>query len=31
MKNVFGAPITDDQVPALVDYLVQAYGDPNAK
>jgi hypothetical protein len=31
MKNVFGAPITDDQVPQLVDYLVRAYGDPNGK
>jgi len=31
MKNVFGAPITDDQVPAIVDYFVRAYGDPKDK
>lgn len=31
MKNVFGAPISDDQVPAIVDYFVRAYGDPKEK
>jgi hypothetical protein len=28
MKNVFGAPIADDQVPAIVDYLTTNYGKP---
>ena len=31
MKNIFGAPISDDQVPAIVDYFVRAYGDPKEK
>ncbi len=31
MKNIFGAPITEDQVPAIVDYFVRAYGDPQEK
>jgi len=26
MKNVFKAPITDEEVPVLVDYLNQTYG-----
>jgi cytochrome c5 len=28
MKNVYGAPIADDAVPAIVDYLTAAYGKP---
>jgi hypothetical protein len=28
MKNVYGAPITDEQVPAIVDYLTTNYGKP---
>ena len=28
MKNVYGAPIADDQIPAIVDYLVANYGTP---
>lgn len=28
MKNVYGAPIPDDQVPAIVDYLTTNYGKP---
>ncbi len=28
MKNVYGAPIPDDAVPAIVDYLTAAYGKP---
>lgn len=28
MKTVYGAPIPDDQVPAIVDYLVANYGKP---
>lgn len=31
MKNVFGALISDDQVAAIVDYFVRAYGDPKDK
>jgi sulfite dehydrogenase (cytochrome) subunit B len=26
MKNVFKAPITDEEVPVIVDYLNQTYG-----
>lgn len=26
MKNAFGAPIPDDQVPTIVEYLVKTYG-----
>jgi hypothetical protein len=28
MKSAFGAPIADDQVPAIVDYLTANYGKP---
>jgi sulfite dehydrogenase (cytochrome) subunit B len=28
MKNVYGAPIAEDQVPAIVDYLTTNYGKP---
>jgi len=28
MKNVYGAPIPDDQAPAIVDYLTTQYGKP---
>ena len=28
MKNVYGAPIADDAVPALVEYLTAQYGKP---
>jgi cytochrome c5 len=28
MKNVYGAPIADDQVPIIVDYLTTQYGKP---
>jgi sulfite dehydrogenase (cytochrome) subunit B len=28
MKAVYGAPIPDDQVPAIVDYLTANYGKP---
>jgi len=28
MKAVYGAPIPDDQVPAIVNYLVAEYGKP---
>ena len=28
MKTVYGAPIADDQVPAIVDYLSTNYGKP---
>ena len=28
MKNVYGAPIADDQIPAIVDYLTTNYGKP---
>ncbi len=28
MKAVYGAPIPDDQVPAIVSYLVTEYGRP---
>lgn len=28
MKNVYGAPIADDQIPAIVDYLTANYGKP---
>ena len=28
MKNVYGAPIADDAVPAIVDYLTAQYGKP---
>ena len=28
MINAFGAPIAKDDIPALVDYLVQYYGQP---
>jgi cytochrome c5 len=28
MKNVYGAPIADDAVPAIVDYLTATYGKP---
>jgi sulfite dehydrogenase (cytochrome) subunit B len=28
MKNVYGAPIPDDQVPGIVAYLVAQYGKP---
>ncbi|HEX3469296.1 MAG TPA: hypothetical protein VHT05_14545 [Candidatus Elarobacter sp.] len=28
MKTVYGAPIADDQVPAIVDYLTATYGKP---
>ena len=28
MKAVYGAPIPDDQVPAIVSYLVAEYGKP---
>jgi mono/diheme cytochrome c family protein len=28
MKNVYGAPIPDDKVPAIVDYLTAQYGKP---
>jgi hypothetical protein len=28
MKNVYGAPIPDDQVPVLVEYLTTQYGKP---
>jgi mono/diheme cytochrome c family protein len=28
MKSVYGAPIADDQVPVIVDYLVANYGKP---
>jgi sulfite dehydrogenase len=26
MKNVFKAPITDEEVPVIVDYLNKTYG-----
>jgi sulfite dehydrogenase len=26
MKNVFNAPVTDEEVPAIVEYLDQTYG-----
>ncbi len=26
MKKPFGAPIADDDMPAMIDYLVKAYG-----
>jgi len=28
MKNVYAAPIPDDAVPAIVDYLTATYGKP---
>jgi cytochrome c5 len=28
MKGAYGAPIPDDQVPAIVDYLTTQYGKP---
>ncbi len=28
MKNVYGAPIADDAVPGIVDYLTAQYGKP---
>jgi len=28
MKAVYGAPIADDQIPAIVDYLTTQYGKP---
>ena len=28
MKNVYGAPIADDSVPTIVDYLTAQYGKP---
>lgn len=28
MKNVYAAPIADDAVPAIVDYLTAQYGKP---
>ena len=28
MKNVYGAPIADDQVPIIVEYLTAQYGKP---
>jgi mono/diheme cytochrome c family protein len=28
MKAVYGAPIADDQVPTIVDYLTTQYGKP---
>ena len=28
MKNVYGAPIADDQVPVIVEYLTTQYGKP---
>jgi mono/diheme cytochrome c family protein len=28
MRTLYGAPITDDQVPAIVDYLTAQYGKP---
>jgi sulfite dehydrogenase len=28
MKTAYGAPIPDDQMPAIVDYLVANYGKP---
>ena len=28
MRAVYGAPIADDQVPAIVDYLTTQYGKP---
>ena len=28
MKAVYGAPIADEQVPAIVDYLTAQYGKP---
>ena len=28
MKNVYGAPIADDAMPAIVDYLTTQYGKP---
>ncbi len=28
MKAVYGAPIADDQMPAIVDYLTANYGKP---
>ena len=28
MKAVYGAPIPDDQIPAIVDYLTANYGKP---
>ena len=28
MRAAYGAPITDDQVPAIVDYLTAQYGKP---
>ncbi len=28
MKNVYGAPIADDAMPAIVDYLTAQYGKP---
>lgn len=31
MKEVFGAPVPDDQVKGIVDYLVNTYGDPRRK
>ena len=29
MKNVFGAPIPDEQVATIVKYLVKTYGKPD--
>jgi sulfite dehydrogenase len=26
MKNVFKAPVTDEEVPVIVEYLNQTYG-----
>jgi cytochrome c1 len=31
MKEVFGAPVPDDQVNGIVEYLVNTYGDPRKK
>jgi len=31
MRHTYGAPVPDDQVAAIVDYLVKAYGDGNSK
>ncbi|MBM4250576.1 MAG: cytochrome c [Deltaproteobacteria bacterium] len=31
MKEVFGAPVPDDQVKGIVDYLVNTYGDARKK
>ncbi|HEX3463054.1 MAG TPA: hypothetical protein VHS78_03240 [Candidatus Elarobacter sp.] len=28
MKTVYGAPIADDQIPAIADYLTTNYGKP---